>query len=32
MLLISEFMPKYIMISDFGAKNLPNSGMACYIG
>ena len=28
--MISEFMPKNIMISDFWAIKLPNNGMATY--
>ena len=31
MLVISEFRPKNIMINDFGAKKLPNSGLAGFI-
>ena len=30
--MISEFWPKNIMISDFGLKKLPNSGIGCFNG
>ena len=29
--MISELKPKNIMISDFGAKKIPNTGMAHFI-
>ena len=32
MLVISKFQPKTIMISDFGAKKIPNSGMKHFNG